>query len=791
MIRKTILPTLLFALPLLSQVVHSGTARGGTITGQIQVATAGAIKGGTLTFSLSQPAIVSNIASIAAQQVACYTSAPGNIIGVADRIVLPSASANTSSGTLVAGTYYIEIYYISPNGTSVISAEQSANLTSQGGIFVSPPSFQPASGSGYGIAIGTTSGGETIQGSVTGWTQFTQSTSLISGSPIPTRNTSSCNIYLSDPLVPTGAYYTVNLVNKNSSQIAGFPQTWCTYGGGRGVVNASRGTPTGNCNTDGVFYPPPILSNGTGAQSVNTPISSPGGVTASVQGNVAIKQFQADNTIYVSVSGSDSNDGLSWGTAKATLSGALAALPAPGVVGRIQFGAGTWIINNVTLPAAASNLESLRIIGINAFRSAPNGGLAGGTIFSNTSSSSPTIILGPGTAGVTIEGIYFTSATLNSTTPHIFDNAGATGINSQNAFINDYFQGGGYGIQISAPGSGSNFETYILSSQFNQQTSDCVHVTSLNQGSASQLTIRDSRCQLFGVNGLNLSNTSGVLIDNNQITSNAGSRGDDIVIAAGGGASTTISNNELESLPSSNASTHALNLSGNSFTIFNNSIFNTTFGISCTCNNSNIGTNNFGNGESSSGWDVNLQSGSSANIVSPQAGSYPKGYLKDLSGNSSNQMFSTDGTGTDQISKIGVYNGMTTAGQGVAVVPCATSQKTETGADSNVLTCVIPGTAGSYRIRFVLSLSAASSATLGWTATWTDSNGNAQTPTNLSLFQSGTAAPGLTFTTSSAGNYYGQADIDVNNSATSIVVKLTFSGSSFAGKASASIERII
>lgn len=128
---------------------------------------------------------------------------------------------------------------------------------------------------------------------------------------------------------------------------------------------------------------------------------------------------------------------------------------------------------------------------------------------------------------------------------------------------------------------------------------------------------------------------------------------------------------------------------------------------------------------------------------------------------------------------------------GVAYVPCNTSQKTETAADANLLTCAIPAQAGSYRVRFVLSLSAANAATLGWTATWTDSNGNAQTPTNLSLFQEGTGTPATTFVTSAAGNYYGYADVDVNNAGTSVVVKLTFSGTSFTGKASATVERII
>lgn len=137
------------------------------------------------------------------------------------------------------------------------------------------------------------------------------------------------------------------------------------------------------------------------------------------------------------------------------------------------------------------------------------------------------------------------------------------------------------------------------------------------------------------------------------------------------------------------------------------------------------------------------------------------------------------------------YNGINTAGNGIDAIHGATSQKTETGADTNVLTFTPPASAGSYRIRFVMSVSAANAATLGWTVTYKDSNGSAQSPANLALTQLGTAAPALTFTTSAAGDYHGEADIDVDNSATAIVVKLTFSGTSFTAKVSATIERII
>jgi hypothetical protein len=105
-------------------------------------------------------------------------------------------------------------------------------------------------------------------------------------------------------------------------------------------------------------------------------------------------------------------------------------------------------------------------------------------------------------------------------------------------------------------------------------------------------------------------------------------------------------------------------------------------------------------------------------------------------------------------------------------IPCVTSQKSESAADTNVLTCTPPAVAGSYRIRFTEAVSAQNTATLGWTATWKDANGSAQAPTNLSLFKSGTAAPALTFVAATNDNYYATLDIDVDNSATASWLRL-------------------
>jgi hypothetical protein len=140
--------------------------------------------------------------------------------------------------------------------------------------------------------------------------------------------------------------------------------------------------------------------------------------------------------------------------------------------------------------------------------------------------------------------------------------------------------------------------------------------------------------------------------------------------------------------------------------------------------------------------------------------------------------------------KLTKYNNEATAALGVEYLRGATTQKAETGADATLLSVTPAAAAGTYRLTIALNVSAASSATLGWTATWTDSNGTAQAPTNLALSKSGTAAAALTFTAAANDNYYGEWLIDINNAGTAIVIKTTFAGTSIAYKASAYIERV-
>lgn len=167
--------------------------------------------------------------------------------------------------------------------------------------------------------------------------------------------------------------------------------------------------------------------------------------------------------------------------------------------------------------------------------------------------------------------------------------------------------------------------------------------------------------------------------------------------------------------------------------------------------------------------------------------------IKIEAGPTAGSTFGIKQVGTDALffgGKITTYNNVATAGEGLTSVRASTLQRSESGADANVLTLTPPAIAGMYRLTFVLDLSAANAATLGWTATWKESNGLAKAPTNLPLTQNGTAAPALTFTTSATDTFSGSYNINIDNSATNIVIKLTFSGTSFTGKVTANIERI-
>lgn len=261
---------LLFALLCLA-----APAVAGSVTGQIQTPSTGrGVANGTLTFTLSQAAVVSGTATLAGNG-SCWTDSSGNIVGLPGdaAVAAPVLSSNLGSGSLGSGTYFVRTTWANATGESQPSAERSLALGSSGTLIVQAPVNVPALATSMKVYIGTASGGETLQGSVavTGGViagNYNQATPLVNGAALPANNTSVCQIRFNDELQPSFTAYLVALANSSGAGIAGFPQKWYLSGGSNGTVNVSNGTPL---YAGVVQYPQAILSNpaANGTQSIN------------------------------------------------------------------------------------------------------------------------------------------------------------------------------------------------------------------------------------------------------------------------------------------------------------------------------------------------------------------------------------------------------------------------------------------------------------------------------------------------------------------------------------------
>ena len=141
---------------------------------------------------------------------------------------------------------------------------------------------------------------------------------------------------------PTGTYYTVNLINKKGSQVAGFPQTWCMYGGGNGTIDVGQGAPTGNCNTNGVYYPTPIFAtSNAGMQSISSGLAIQGNTHLNGGANTAAS---LNGFLYV--------DGVTY----TTVQQAINTLTGPGVV-IVPPGYGGPATSTSTLPDGVSVMD--------------------------------------------------------------------------------------------------------------------------------------------------------------------------------------------------------------------------------------------------------------------------------------------------------------------------------------------------------------------------------------------------------------------------------------------------
>jgi hypothetical protein len=254
-------------LPALLIIIATLPTYAGTVSGTLQGPSGIPVKNGTLTFTLQQAGLINGTGSIAQLSSQCWTDANGNIVGAPNPTVLPNMAANYGSGTLPSGIYYVVYTFLTASGQSAPSPEARIQLTSAGSIVIQPPASIPANVTGIDIYIGTTSGGETVQGTQSTNAVFTQSTPLSAGSAPPTGNATICSIAFNDTIIPYQGY-NVSLTSSSGNAYPGWPQAWQLNGGTSGTVNVSQGAPLWNGVT---IFPAPIFSQplNHGPQSIS------------------------------------------------------------------------------------------------------------------------------------------------------------------------------------------------------------------------------------------------------------------------------------------------------------------------------------------------------------------------------------------------------------------------------------------------------------------------------------------------------------------------------------------
>jgi hypothetical protein len=262
---------------LLSLILATATAYGGTVTGTLQGPSGLPVKNGVLSFTLQQAGLMAGSGSVVPTTASCYTSTDGSVVGMPNPLTLPSTSITYGSGAMAAGIYYVVFtFYNNSSLETLASPELRVQLTGTGSLTISPPATFPANAAGMRVYVGTMSGAETAQGNSTGPTgTFVQTSPPQSiGETIPTTNDSLCSIAFNDTIIPYSGY-NVSLISSSGNAYPGWPQTWQLNGGPSGTINISNGAPLWNGT---VVYPVPILSQplNHGLQSISGLINMTG-----------------------------------------------------------------------------------------------------------------------------------------------------------------------------------------------------------------------------------------------------------------------------------------------------------------------------------------------------------------------------------------------------------------------------------------------------------------------------------------------------------------------------------
>jgi hypothetical protein len=250
----------------------------GTITGPIQLASSGkGFPNGTLTFTLTQAAVVSGTATIVTSPVNCYTDGLGNVVGLPNPLALPVLSSVNGGGTLPPGNYFVRTTWANSSGETVPGPERSINITQPGQLVVQVPANPLANATQWKIYISATTGTETLQATQTApfTSNYSQTSPLVTGAAMPGSNNTTCSLRFNDELQPSFTGYNVTFTTATGAIVPGFPQKWYLSGGSTGIINVGSGLPLYNGT---VVYPQPIISNPaqSATQSINGPLNMNG-----------------------------------------------------------------------------------------------------------------------------------------------------------------------------------------------------------------------------------------------------------------------------------------------------------------------------------------------------------------------------------------------------------------------------------------------------------------------------------------------------------------------------------
>ena len=266
---------LLFCLTILAPLAHCQacvTNSQVTLTGSLRAANGLPSSNSIISLAPSQVGFIAGCGVNLPTQTTCATSTDGSVVQTPNPLT-PSINTAGGAGSLPAGVYYtVYEFYDALGNATLPSPETVITLSISEALVVNPPvSGVPATAAGMKVFIGTTSGGETLQGSTVGSASFVQSTTLASGASPGSSNTTVCVVTANDSVWPTGTGYIVNMTDSAGNGIPGFPMQWQLNGAGS-TINLANGLPYYH---GVVTYPAPILASpqNHGAQSISGPLN--------------------------------------------------------------------------------------------------------------------------------------------------------------------------------------------------------------------------------------------------------------------------------------------------------------------------------------------------------------------------------------------------------------------------------------------------------------------------------------------------------------------------------------